>query len=135
MVSTAMDYMRFSQMLLNGGSLDGVRILSPTTVGLMTTNQLPKPLMNNLQPHLGGQPGANFGLNFGIVEDPNINPAGGYSKGEYYWGGATGTWCWIDPLEDVIFIGMLQQFAGQPQIPDVRMISKQMLYQAITETK
>jgi len=134
MVSTAMDYMRFSQMLLNGGSLDGVRILSPTTVRLMHTNQLPQDLVNNLKPELGGQPGASFGVNMGIVEDPNVNPAGGYSKGEYYWGGATGTWFWIDPVEEIIFIGMLQQFAGQPQYPDVRMISKQALYQAITET-
>lgn len=133
MVSTAMDYLRFSQMLLNGGSLDGVRILSPTTVRLMTTNHLPDGLVNNLKPHLGGQIGAAFGLNFGIVNQPYVNPVGGYSKGEYYWGGATGTWFWIDPVEDTIFIGMLQQFAGQPQIPDVRMISKQALYQAITE--
>ncbi|QBF32036.1 serine hydrolase [Thalassococcus sp. S3] len=134
MVSTAMDYMRFSQMLLNGGVLDGVRILSPTTVRLIRTNQLPEHLSNNLKAELGGQPGANFGINMGIVEDPNVNPAGGYSKGEYYWGGATGTWFWIDPVEEVIFVGMLQQFAGQPQYPDVRMISKQAFYQAITES-
>ncbi len=135
LVSTAMDYLRFSQMLLNGGKLDGVRLLKPKTVRMMRTNQLPEHLVNNLDPLLGGQPGASFGLNFGIVEDPEGNPVGGYSKGEYYWGGAAGTWFWIDPVEDLVFVGMVQQFAGQPQIPDVRMISKHAFYQAITDSE
>jgi len=131
MVSTAMDYLRFSQMLLNGGILDGTRILSPSTVKLMHTNHLPKHI-SEMKLHLGGQPGSSFGLDFAIIEDPVENGTA-YSKGEYYWGGATGTWFWIDPLEDLVFVGMVQQFAGQPQIPDVRGISKRMFYQAIVE--
>jgi len=131
LVTTAMDYLRFSQMLLNGGSLDGVRLLKRKTVKEMRRNHLPDHLVNNLNPLLGGQPGASFGLNFGIVSDPANNPVGAYSKGEYYWGGATGTWFWIDPVEKVVFVGMVQQFAGQPQMPDVRMISKHAFYQAI----
>ena len=133
LVSTAMDYLRFSQMLLNGGELDGVRILSPATVKLMHTNHLPAGV-TELPLHLGGQPGSSFGLDFAIIEDPVENGTA-YTKGEYYWGGAAGTWFWIDPVEDLVFVGMIQQFAGQPQIPDVRGISKRAFYSAITELK
>ncbi len=131
MVSTAMDYLRFSQMLLNGGELDGVRILSPTTVKLMHTNHLP-PGTEDMSPLLGGQPGSSFGLDFAIIEDP-VENGSAFSRGEYYWGGAAGTWFWIDPVEDLVFVGMVQQFAGQPQIPDVRGISKRAFYTAITK--
>ncbi len=133
LVSTAMDYLRFCQMLLNGGSLDGVRILSPATVKLMHTNHLP-PTVTEMAPALGGQPGSSFGLDFAIIEDP-VNNGTAYSKGEYYWGGAAGTWFWIDPVEDLVFVGMVQQFAGQPQIPDVRGISKRAFYSAITDLR
>ncbi len=131
LVSTAMDYLRFSQMLLNGGTLDGVRILSPATVKLMHTNHLPAGV-TEMSPALGGQPGSSFGLDFAIIEDPVENGTA-YTKGEYYWGGAAGTWFWIDPVEDLVFVGMVQQFAGQPQIPDVRGISKRAFYSAIDE--
>jgi CubicO group peptidase (beta-lactamase class C family) len=123
LVSTTTDYMRFCQMLLNGGELDGVRILSPTTVKLMASNQLPKAI-----PEMA--PGTGFGLDFAVVHDPV--EASSYSKGEYYWGGAAGTWFWIDPVEDLIFVGMIQQF-GQ-QRPDLRPVSKQLTYQALVES-
>ena len=129
LVSTAMDYLRFCQMLLNGGDLDGVRILSPTTVRLMHTNHLPAGV-TELDLEQGGQPGSSFGLDFAIIEDPVENGTA-YSKGEYYWGGASGTWFWIDPVEDLVFVGMVQQFMGQPQMPDVRGISKRAFYSAI----
>ena len=84
LVSTARDYLRFSQMLLNGGALDGVRILSPKTIELMTAN------------HLGELPmgfrgrGAGFGLGFGLVLNPGeVGEVS--SAGEYNWGGAAGT--------------------------------------------
>jgi CubicO group peptidase (beta-lactamase class C family) len=118
-----MDYMRFCQMLLNGGELDGVRILSPTTVKLMASNQLPKAI-----PEMG--PGTGFGLDFAVVHDPI--EAGSYSKGEYYWGGAAGTWFWIDPVEDLVFVGMIQQFGDKR--PDLRPVSKQLTYQAILDS-
>ncbi|MEM9621204.1 MAG: serine hydrolase domain-containing protein [Pseudomonadota bacterium] len=133
LVSTAMDYLRFSQMLLNGGTLDGTRILSPATVKLMHTNHLPAGV-TEMSPMLGGQPGSSFGLDFAIIEDP-VENGSAYSKGEYYWGGAAGTWFWIDPVENLVFVGMVQQFAGQPQIPDVRGISKRAFYTAITELR
>lgn len=121
LVSTTADYMRFCQMMLNGGELDGVRLLSPTTVDLMTRNQLPRELGEYA-------PGAGFGLDFSVVLDPVAS--GGYSAGEYSWGGAAGTWFWIDPAEELIFVGMIQQFgAGRP---NVRSLSHRLTYQAIT---
>ncbi len=125
LVGSAMDYLRFSQMLLNGGELDGARILAPLTVELMHRNQLPKGLGDTI---LGAR-GTTFGLDFAIVEDPV--EAEGYSKGEYYWGGAAGTWFWVDPVENIVFVGMIQQFGNG--IPDVRGTSRRLLYQAIME--
>lgn len=129
LVSTAMDYMRFAQMVANGGVLDGVRILAPLTVDIMHRNQLPKSVAG-----IGlGARGTTFGLDFAIVEDPV--EAESYSKGEYYWGGAAGTWFWIDPVEDLVFVGMIQQFGGRTPVPDVRGVSRQMVYQAIMAPK
>ena len=122
LVSTTADYMRFCQMVLNGGELDGVRLLSPITVELMTRNQMPRDM-----PELS--PGVGFGLDFAVVLDPVA--ADGISKGEYSWGGAAGTWFWIDPVEDLIFVGMIQQF-GQGR-PDVRSLSQRLVYQSIVE--
>jgi CubicO group peptidase (beta-lactamase class C family) len=128
LVSTAADYMRFCQMLLNGGQLDGVRLLSPLTVELMRTNVLAANV-----PILA--PGAGFGLDFAIYTDPVA--AGGYfGKGTYFWGGAAGTWFWIDPVNDVIVLGMIQQAAGTGAVatgavPDVRGLSHAWVYQAV----
>jgi CubicO group peptidase (beta-lactamase class C family) len=130
LVSTATDYMRFCQMLLNGGKLDGVRLLSPRTIELMRTNVLP-PGMPTLSP------GAGFGLDFAVYTD--VIAAGGYyGKGTYYWGGAAGTWFWIDPTDDLIVIGMIQQLSGTGaaaafMVPDVRGLSRAYVYQAIVE--
>lgn len=123
LVSTAMDYMRFSQMVLNGGELDGVRILAPLTVDLMHRDQTPKSMAGSV---LGAQ-GTSFGLDFAVIEDPV--EAESYSTGEFYWGGAAGTWFWIDPVENLVFVGMIQQFGNK--LPNVRATSKRLLYQAI----
>ena len=128
LVSTANDYMRFSQMLLNGGELDGVRILAPLTVELMHRDQTPAGMTG---PMSGAGNGTVFGLDFAIIEDPV--EAESYSSGEYYWGGAAGTWFWIDPVEEVVFVGMIQQ-AGQV-LPDVRSTSRRLFYQAIMDPK
>ncbi len=122
LVSTSMDYMRFCQMLLNGGELDGVRILAPLTVDLMRRNQLPRGAKEM-------SPGTGFGLDFAVVTDPV--EAETYSKGEYYWGGAAGTWFWIDPKEDLVFVGMIQQF-GQGR-PEMRGLTRRLTYQAILD--
>ena len=121
LTSTASDYMRFCQMLLNEGELEGTRILSPLTVDLMRTNVLPAGARKMA-------PGTGFGLDFAIIEDPL--EAGGYGgAGTYYWGGYAGTWFWIDPVYKLIVVGMIQQ-RGEGT-PDVRSLSKALIYQAI----
>ena len=130
LVSTATDYLRFCQMLLNGGQLDGARLLSPRTVELMRTNVLP-PGMPILSP------GAGFGLDFAVYTDP-VAAGGYYPKGTYYWGGAAGTWFWIDPTDDLIVIGMIQQVAGSGAatvagVPDMRGLSHAYVYQSILD--
>jgi len=98
LVSTAMDYARFLQMLLNGGTLDGARILGPKTVALMARD--------HLGPLYGGQ-GLGFGLGFQVLEDPAL--AGQYgSPGLYSWGGAYATTYWIDPVEGMVGVFMIQ---------------------------
>jgi CubicO group peptidase (beta-lactamase class C family) len=123
LASTISDYMRFCQMLLNGGELDGARILSPLSVKLMRTDVLPKDAA-------GVSPGTGFGLDFAVVNDPQL--AGGYyGEGTYYWGGYAGTWFWIDPVYDLIVIGMIQHRSDN--MPDVRAISRSLTYQAIVK--
>jgi CubicO group peptidase (beta-lactamase class C family) len=123
MVSTAADYMRFCQMLLNGGELDGHRLLSPLTVQLMRSNVLPASARTM-------SPGTGFGLDFAVVEDPVA--AGGYGgEGTFYWGGYAGTWFWIDPVYDLIVVGMIQH-RGEG-MPDVRALSRSLTYQAIVK--
>ena len=99
--STAPDYLRFTRMLLNGGELEGVRLLSPKTVEYMTSD------------HLGNVPGASypgygFGLGFAVRTAAGVNDMPG-SVGEYLWGGAQGTWFWIDPRENLVAIFMSQR--------------------------
>jgi CubicO group peptidase (beta-lactamase class C family) len=130
LVSTASDYMRFCQMLLNGGQLDGVRLLSPRTVEIMRTNVLAAN-MHTLSP------GAGFGLDFAVYTEP-MAAGGYYGKGTFWWGGAAGTWFWIDPASDLIVIGMIQQVAGTgaaavADVPDVRGLSHAYTYQAILD--
>jgi CubicO group peptidase (beta-lactamase class C family) len=123
LVSTASDYMRFCQMLLNGGTLDGQRLVSPLSVKLMRANMLPASA-----PTMG--PGTGFGLDFAVVEDPAA--AGGYvGQGTYYWGGFAGTWFWIDPVYQLIVIGMIQQRGDD--MPDLRALSRSLTYGAIME--
>jgi CubicO group peptidase (beta-lactamase class C family) len=126
--STTMDYARFSQMLLNGGELDGARILAPATVRLMASNALPDELLAKRVGGFGG--GRGFGLNFEVLTDPAV--AGSIAgKGTYRWGGAAGTWFWIDPENDLIFVGMVQRLDyWQPDHPNN--MSRTLTYQALT---
>jgi CubicO group peptidase (beta-lactamase class C family) len=103
LVSTAQDYMRFAQMHVNGGELDGVRILSTEAVELMRSNQLPENIKG-----LGGfmDPGNTFGLDFAVVNDSE--QAYGQSEGVHWWFGIAGTWFWIDPANDFVFVAMIQ---------------------------
>ena len=130
LVSTAMDYLRFSQMLLNGGELDGVRILKPETVKLMHTNQLPEniPFINPMI----GNPGNQFGLDFALVTEPDGTTDHELGKGEYWWFGIGGTWFGINPIQETIVIGMIQSRGGRAA-RDARLTSKRLAYDAITE--
>jgi len=127
MVATAMDYARFCQMLLNGGSLDGKRILGPKTVAYMTADHLgtsiiPGPL------YLPGA-GFGFGLGFAVRKDAGVSPFAG-SVGELNWGGAGGTFFWIDPKEDMFVVFMMQ--SPKQRVP-YRFVLKEMVYAAISK--
>jgi CubicO group peptidase (beta-lactamase class C family) len=132
--STAMDYMIFCEMLRQGGSYNGVRILGPKTVQYMTINQLTDDVRNNGADEYPGShlyPGQSFGLGFGVVTDPG--QAGVVtSKGEYSWGGAANTKFWIDPEEDLVAI-LMTQFLGSPWSDPTRFAMKIATYQALTE--
>lgn len=114
LLSTAGDYARFCQMLLNGGVLDGVRLLSRNSVGLMLGNHLPPAA------HFGGSTkglginaplpelGQGHGLAVGVRTERGLSPVPG-SVGDFYWGGALGTYFWADPQEQLVAILMLQE--------------------------
>ncbi len=127
MVSTAIDYARFAQMLLNGGTLNGKRILGPKTVAYMTSDHMsaaiaPGPL------YVPG-PGFGFGLGFAVRKDPGVSPLAG-SVGEFNWGGAGGTFFWIDPKEDLFVVFMMQ--SPKQRVP-YRAVLKNMIYAAVTK--
>jgi CubicO group peptidase (beta-lactamase class C family) len=101
LVSTASDYLRFCQMLLNGGALEGVRLLGRKTVELMTTNHLPDGV------YCFNDPSSGFGLGVSVLLDLGKSQMPG-SVGNYGWSGAANTHFWIDPKEELIAILMLQ---------------------------
>ena len=128
LVSTAEDYIRFTQMLLNGGELDGVRILSPKTIELMTMNQLTPGITTGFGERPGVLSTFGFGLGFGIATTAPLNQLG--SKGEYTWGGAAGTIFWNDPQEDLTAVLMVQMMMNPYPL---RGQFKNLVYQAIVE--
>jgi len=114
MLASAGDYARFCQMMLNGGELDGVRLLSPKTVALMTSDQLPPAAdrhtpVATLLDAFGPTPemGTSFGLGFAVRTDPGRNPEPG-SVGDFSWGGIMGTFFWVDPQEKLVAVLMIQ---------------------------
>jgi CubicO group peptidase (beta-lactamase class C family) len=124
LTSTIHDYARFAQMLLNGGTLDGVRLLSPKTIDLMTgsqTSDLPSGAIL-------GSPGTQFGLGFRIVTDVAATQTQG-SVGMYGWLGIYGTTFWVDPKEKLIAIMMVQRYPGSP----VAAGFQPLVYQALTK--
>ena len=133
LLSTAGDYFRFAQMLLDGGKANGRRFLKASTVELMRTNVLPAGVKVDLYgPEM---PGIGFGLDFAIVVDPAAanTPEG---RDSFYWGGAYGTWFWIDPSNDVVVVGMIQNMDGSlptGNTPPVRRLSRQLVYEALVD--
>jgi CubicO group peptidase (beta-lactamase class C family) len=135
LVGTAADYLRFARMLLNGGELDGARILSPKTIRLMTLNHLP-----------GGQEltqasrslfseavfeGLGFGLGFAMTVDQARTKTPG-SLGEYFWGGMASTAFWVDPVEDLTCVFMTQLMPSNSY--PIRRELRTLVYSAMTES-
>ena len=131
-VSTAADYLRFSQMLLNGGQLDGARVLSRNTIALMTSDHLGTRISAPVTPGelLLGVPGYTFGLGFAVRQGPGIAGVPG-SAGEFMWAGYAGTYFWVDPKEEIVAVYMTQ--APSPIRAYYRRLFKQLVYGALND--
>ncbi|WNG39974.1 beta-lactamase family protein [Archangium violaceum] len=134
LVSTTRDYTRFTWMLLNGGELDGARLLSPRTLHYMTRNHLPggadlkafgRPLFAETR-----YDGVGFGLGFGVVVDP-VAYRTLTSAGEYHWGGMASTGFWVDPEEDMTVVFMTQLLPSSTY--PLRSQLRQLVYQALID--
>ena len=132
LVSTLDDYARFAQMLLNKGELDGARIVSPAAIELMSTNHLPDWM---LEAGFGVgsmqiRPGFGYGFNCAVFTDPDKAglPVG---QGTFEWDGAAGTWFWVDPKNDLIFVGMIQRFAVTLGYVNAQQLTQKLLANAI----
>ena len=134
LVSTAADYLRFARMLLNGGALGEARLVSPKTLKLMTANALPGGRdLGSMSVSLFSEAtfqGVGFGLGVAVTLDPSrtLLPE---SAGNFYWGGAAGTYFWVDPAEDLIVVFMTQLLGYGPEL---RRGLKTLVYSAITES-
>jgi CubicO group peptidase (beta-lactamase class C family) len=131
LTSTTTDYARFCQMMLNKGELDGVRILSPASVELMDTNVIPHDVLvsSNGSAALRFNEAVGFGLDFMVDKDPRA--AGSLEgKNTMSWGGAAGTWFWIDPTNDLLFVGMIQRLGGTGG-DDLSAQARTLTYQAL----
>jgi CubicO group peptidase (beta-lactamase class C family) len=126
LTSTTIDYYRFSQMLLNGGELDGVRLLGSRTVAFMTRDHLTP--QTTRQWVL--QPGHGFGLGFDVLTNrvPTGTPA---NPGTYFWMGGAGAVFWVDPVDDLIVVLMVQ--VSPPLLPRMRAEVEALVYQAIVD--
>jgi len=123
--STAMDYARFCEMLLQGGQFNGVRLLAPRSVEMMRTNLVnPDPLKTM-------PPGTGWGMDFQVVTDA---AAAGepVSTGTFSWFGIAGTWFWIDPVRDLAFVGMVQH-QNLATTRAIHAMSRSLVYQAIVD--
>jgi len=131
-LSTATDYLRFAQMLLNGGELDGVRVLSRSTIKLMTSDHLGTRIAAPFQPGelLLGTPGYTFGLGFAVRQGDGVAGVAG-SAGEFMWAGYAGTYFWVDPKEEIVGIYMSQ--APSPIRAYYRKMFKGLVYQALVD--
>ena len=133
LVSTTMDYARFSQMIANKGELDGVRILSPASVELMGTNVIPKSVLvsSNGTSVARFNEAVGFGLDFQVVNDARASGSL-QGDGSLSWGGAAGTWFWVDPQNDVVFVGMIQRMGGTGG-DDLGTMARTLTYQALVD--
>ena len=134
LVSTTADYARFAQMLLNGGQLDGARILSPGTVRLMASNHLTDIVMAAPDASFSPTKGLGFGLDFAVVTEP-ARAGTLQGEGTYSWGGAAGTWFWIDPKNDLFMLGMIHILAKEidPALTRIDQDAATLVYQALVD--
>jgi CubicO group peptidase (beta-lactamase class C family) len=124
LVSKTMDYARFCQMLLNGGTLDGTRVIGSRTLHLMASNHLTPSV--KLETHLV-PPGHGFGLGFAVRTDDGLAPYAG-SRGQFFWSGVAGTFFWIDPQEELFAVFMSQ---GPGQREYFRTLIRSLVYAAV----
>jgi len=126
LLSTARDYSRFLQMMLNGGELDGARILSPTTVDLMTRNHVGQLYAQ------AGSAGMGFGLGFSVRMDPGAAGVHG-SVGEFGWGGAYHSSYWVDPVENLVVVYFTQVIPAAGR--DDHAALRSLVYAAVTQSR
>lgn len=128
--STVSDYARFAQMLLNKGELGGVRIVAPSSIELMTANHLSDVLIN------GGfvagvhciRPGYGYGFNGAVFTDPAM-AGSSVGRGTYQWDGAASTWFWIDPENQILYVGMVQRML-QEGMPPLQAMTQALISEA-----
>ena len=137
LLSTTGDYFKFAQMVLDGGEASGKRLLKKSTVELMRTNVLAPGVKVDLYGPNYNIEGIGFGLDFAIILDPAQakTPEG---KNSFYWGGAFGTWFWLDPTNDLLVIGMIQNVSGSTPTggsPQVRPLSRKLVYAALVDPR
>jgi CubicO group peptidase (beta-lactamase class C family) len=130
LLSTASDYARFCQMLLNVGELSGVRLLAPKTIAVMTSDQLPPGILRSGYEDMAPtvEMGQSFGLGFAVRTDAGRNPLSG-SVGNYFWAGAYGTYFWIDPQTKMFAVMMVQM--PFPQSGYYRRAFRELVYGAL----
>jgi CubicO group peptidase (beta-lactamase class C family) len=128
LVSTMHDYLRFAQMLANGGELDGHRILKEETVALMMQDHL----SDQVEGWVTFARGNRFGLDFSIVEETNAQTDHERMKGEAWWFGIGGTWFGVHPKEELVIVGMIQLRGGRGAFM-ARAGSKKIVYGALTD--
>jgi CubicO group peptidase (beta-lactamase class C family) len=131
LVTTIGDYLRFAQLLLNGGVLDGVRLLAPATVALMTRNHLPAhALPFRIGPDWSWE-GYGYGLGLAVLQDPTRAGMPG-SPGAFEWPGAANTMFWADPREGLVGLLMTQVLPAPPD-PPIGNTFRQLVYASIVE--
>jgi len=130
---TAADYFRFAQMLLNGGELNGRRLLTKATVDMMRANVLSDAVLNG-ENGIGQarfSPAQGFGYDFAVVLDPAAAKRQ-VGTGSYWWWGIAGTWFWIDPTNDIVAVGIIQRRGGVPGAANHEDISRRVIAEALS---
>lgn len=133
---TAADYFRFAQMLLNGGEFEGRRYLKKATVDMMRTNVLSDQVLNSKSGIGQAQfsPAQGFGYDFAVVLDPAAAKRQ-VGKGSYWWWGIAGTWFWIDPANEVVFVGIIQRRGGVPGAANHEDVSRRVIAESLAPGK